>query len=191
MEDKDFLGYFNKLGPPSTSLDIKAAASNIVNTLVGLGSVPGRRASTDSSSKAMEAAEIAIKAKYTTGDLGDKVSADLNYTLKRLVRGLYSENHTVKQGFFLASVLVLSRFKGQIDLDKYLKHVFNETKVSSQAGAVKSSEINNMSLGRMMCMSACVEARIFISTVGVQVNQRTLKVLVACLVELYSQHEFL
>ena len=106
MEDKDFLGYFNKLGPPSTSLDIKAAASNIVNTLVGLGSVPGRRASTDSSSKAMEAAEIAIKAKYTTGDLGDKVSADLNYTLKRLVRGLYSENHTVKQGFFLASVLV-------------------------------------------------------------------------------------
>lgn len=39
------------------------------------------------------------------------MTADLNYTLKRLVRGSYSDNHAVKQGFFLASVLVLSRFK--------------------------------------------------------------------------------
>lgn len=168
MEDKDFLGYFSKLGAPSTSTDIKTAASNIVNTLVGLGSVPGQQRRNSGDSKTLAQAEIAIKAKYTTGDLGDKVSADLNYTLKRLVRGLYSENHSVKQGFFLASVLVLNKFKSQIDLDKYLKHVFNETKVSSKE--IKSSEINNMSLGRMLCMSACVEARIFLSTVGDQVN---------------------
>lgn len=94
-----------------------------------------------------------------TGDLGDKVSADLNYSLKRLIRGLYSENHGVKQGYFLTSVLVLNRFANLVDFDKYLKHVFNETKTTK---AMKSSEANNMSLGRMMCMSACVEAKVFI-----------------------------
>ena len=130
MEDKDFLGYFSKLGPPSSQEEIKSCATKIVSTLVAIGSVAGRKMSTDSSNKAQEAAEQALKQRYTTGDLGEKVSADLNYTLKRLVRGLYSENHGVKQGFFLSSVLVLSRFKNQIDYDKYLKHVFNETKVN-------------------------------------------------------------
>jgi hypothetical protein len=65
----------------------------------------------------------------------------------------------VKQGFFLASVLVLSKFRSVIDFEKYLKHVFAETKVH---GSMKSSEGNNMSLGRMMAMSACIEARIFL-----------------------------
>lgn len=114
------------------------------------------------------------------------MNADLNYTLKRLVRGLYSENHTVKQGFFLASVLVLTKFKSVIDFEKYLKHVFAETKVHQ---AMKSSESNNMSLGRMMCLSACIEAKIFGS--GASINQRTLNVIVQCLVELYEKHEFL
>jgi hypothetical protein len=92
MEDKDFLGYFNKLSPPSSLDEIKSSASKIVSTLVAIGSVPaGRRASTDA--KATEAAEQAIKSKYSTGDLGEKVSADLNYSLKRLIRGLYSDNH--------------------------------------------------------------------------------------------------
>ncbi len=58
----------------------------------------------------------------------------------------------------MAAVLVLSKFKNQVDFDKYLKHVFNETKVSK---AMKSSESNNMTLGRMMNISACVEARVF------------------------------
>jgi len=48
-----------------------------------------------------------MKAKYLTGDLGEGLSADLNYTLKRLIRGLCSDNHLVKKGFFLASVMVL------------------------------------------------------------------------------------
>lgn len=86
------------------------------------------------------------------------MSADLNYTLKRLVRGLNSENHTVKQGFFLASVMVLNRFKQLIDFEKYLKYVFNETKVNK---GMKSSEKNNNALGRMMNISACIEARVF------------------------------
>ena len=158
MEDKDFLGYFGKLGSPSTLAETKVASNKIVNTLLALETVAGRKASHDSSSKALEQAEQAIKKKYQTGDLGEKVSADLNYTLKRLIRGLYSENHNVKQGYFLTTVLVLSRFKNVIDIDKYLKHVFNETKVSK---GMKSSEQNNMTLGRMMCMSACIEAKVF------------------------------
>ena len=159
MEDKDFLTYFTKLGPPFSPADQKSSATKIVNTLVAIGSIPGRRASTDSQSKALDQAEQALKKKYQTGDLGDKVSADLNYTLKRLIRGLYSENHAVKQGFFLAQVLVLARFKTLIDFEKYLKFVFNETKVSK---AMKSSECNNMVLGRMMCMAACVEAKVYL-----------------------------
>ena len=39
------------------------------------------------------------------------MSADLNYTLKRLVKGLTSDNHLVKKGFFLAAVEVVRRFK--------------------------------------------------------------------------------
>jgi len=38
----------------------------------------------------------ALTKKYLTGDLGDGMSADLNYALKRLIRGLSSENHAVK-----------------------------------------------------------------------------------------------
>jgi len=114
------------------------------------------------------------------------VSADLNYTLKRLVRGLASENHAVKQGFFLASVLVLSRFKAIIDFEKYIKFMFGETKVNQ---AMKSAEANTVSLGRMMCLSALIEARVFFS--AGQVNLRTLKVIVGCLVELFQKNDFL
>jgi len=44
-----------------------------------------------------------LKAKYTTGDLGEGMTADLNYALKRLIKGLCSNNHAVKKGFFLAT----------------------------------------------------------------------------------------
>ena len=88
----------------------------------------------------------------------------------------------------MTSVLVLSKFKNIIDFEKYLKHVFSETKANA---SMKSSETHNMALGRMMSMSACVEARVFLSHVGNQVNIKTLKVIVGCLVELYNQQEFL
>jgi hypothetical protein len=48
MEDKDFLGYFNKLGPPSSQEEIKSSANKIVNTLVAINSVSGRKGSMDS-----------------------------------------------------------------------------------------------------------------------------------------------
>ena len=37
MEDKDFLGYFSKLGPGNTQTEIKQACTNIVNTLLASG----------------------------------------------------------------------------------------------------------------------------------------------------------
>ncbi len=54
MEDKDFLGYFNKLGPPSTLIEIKGASNKIVNTLLALETVAGRKASHDSTHDAAE-----------------------------------------------------------------------------------------------------------------------------------------
>ena len=83
------------------------------------------------------------------------MSADLNYTLKRLVRGLYSDNHAVKQGFFLASVMVLNRFKAQIDFEKYIKFVNEETKTNA---GMKNPEVHAVLMGRMMCVSAIIES---------------------------------
>ena len=54
MEDKDFLGYFTQLAPPSSVDQIKTASNKIVSTLVAISTVAGRKASTDSSSKALE-----------------------------------------------------------------------------------------------------------------------------------------
>lgn len=65
----------------------------------------------------------AFKQKYLTGDLGDGMSADLNYTLKRLNRGLSSESHSDKRGHFLAAVEVVRRFKAQIDMGKLIEFV--------------------------------------------------------------------
>jgi hypothetical protein len=96
-----------------------------------------------------------LKQKYDKGDLGENMTADLNYTLKRLVGGLYSENHKVKQGFFLGSVLVLSRFKDKVDFEKYMNFIKEETKIN---GTMRNSELHSMILGRMMCISAIVES---------------------------------
>ena len=91
----------------------------------------------------------------------------------------------MKQGYFITSVLVLSKFKGVIDFEKYLKHVFNETKIKKDQ---KSSEVNNLWIGRMMSMSSLVEAKAYMVP---QPNQRTLKVIVGCLVDVYKQCPFL
>lgn len=34
-----------------------------------------------------------LQEKYLKGDLGESMSADLNYTMKRLVGGVVSDNH--------------------------------------------------------------------------------------------------
>lgn len=72
-----------------------------MNTLIAAGTTVGkRRASADEEE---EKQLNSLKAKYLTGDLGDGMTADLNYALKRLIRGLCSDNHAVKKGYFLAT----------------------------------------------------------------------------------------
>mgnify|MGYP001042053863 CR=1 FL=1 len=61
MEDKDFLGYFNSLGPQSSINELKTASSNIVATLVASATVVAtrqRRASSVDESAANEKAEL-------------------------------------------------------------------------------------------------------------------------------------
>lgn len=191
MEDKDFLGYFTQLGNKDV-LKIKVAANNIVGTLLALDTKVGRKASMDSlalsedAEKAKSKVESALRSKYQQGDLGEKMTADLNYTLKRLVRGLCSDNHAVKQGFFLASVLVLGRFKDQIDFQKYVEFVNVETKTTT---TMKNPEIHAAVMGRMMCASAILESGwIAPSTTGPSDNLLTL---LEVLYEIYKLHEFL
>ena len=83
------------------------------------------------------------------------MAPDVNYTLKRLVRGLCSENHAVKRGFFLASVQVLQRFKEAIEFQKYIDFILEETKTSE---GMKNAEIHAIQMARMMCISAIVES---------------------------------
>lgn len=183
------MGYFGKLGSPNVVV-VKQASNNIVSTLLALDTKVGRKASMDSEgseeeSKVKQKAEEALKKKYSQGDLGEKMSADLNYALKRLVRGLYSDNHAVKQGFFLASVMVLGRFKDGIDFEKFLAFVKEETKTNS---GMKNPEIHAMLMGRMMCVSAVIESGWVASTSG---KNKQLLSLLDALVEIYHAQEFL
>ena len=110
------------------------------------------------------------------------MSADLNYTLKRLVRGLYSENHAVKQGFFLASVVVLGRFSSIIEYEKYLAFIQEETKVNS---GMKNPEVHAMMMGRMMCASAVIDSK------WPNANTKMFVPLIDMLAEIYHAQEFL
>jgi hypothetical protein len=96
-----------------------------------------------------------LKKKYSQGDLGDEMTADLNYSLKRLVGGLCSDNHLVKQGFFLASVMVINRFKNFIDFDKFIYYVQGETITN---GGMKNPEIHCAIMARMLVVSAIIES---------------------------------
>jgi len=128
-----------------------------VSTLLALDSKMGRKVSMDfEESKEKEKAEAALKKKYSKGDLGANMAPDVNYTVKRLVRGLISDNHTVKRGFFLASVQVLGRFKEAIDFQSYIDFILEETKTSE---GMKNPEIHSIQMGRMMCISAIVESQ--------------------------------
>jgi len=86
------------------------------------------------------------------------MSADLNYTLKRLVRGLASENHTVKKAYFLVMVEVIRRFKTQIDPSLLIKFIKEESKTTQ---IMKNPEIHMLTLGQLMCLSALIESEIY------------------------------
>ena len=128
----------------------------------------------------------ALQKKYLTGDLGDGMTADLNYALKRLVNGLISDNHLVKRGFFLAASQVLVRFKKQIDPMKLLKYVTEETK---SAKGMKNPEIHALTIGKMMCLSAVVESQLY-QLSPTQINHDALNKVSNDLLQMYKDHEF-
>ena len=189
MQDKDFLGYFSELGAHSSIEQLKQASANIVNTLLAVGTVATRqrRASSMDEKDEPKAKKMqAFQQKYLTGDLGEGMSADLNYTLKRMVRGLSSEDHTVKRGFFLATVEVVRRFKAQIDTPKLIKFIKEETKT---AKTMKNPEINALALGQMMCLSALIESEAYRK--GSSIEGDTVTSLLSSFIHLYQTYEFL
>jgi hypothetical protein len=128
----------------------------------------------------------ALTKKYLTGDLGDGMSADLNYALKRLIRGLSSENHAVKQGYYLATAQVLSRFKKQIDSMKLLKFVTEETKVSK---GMKQPEIHAQTIAKLMCTTAVVESQLY-QVSPTQINHDAFNKIANDLIQTYKDHDY-
>jgi hypothetical protein len=153
----------------STPVELKKASTNIVNTLLASGATVSISAQKRRASSMDENDEKVLKAKrqakffekYLKGDLGEEMSADLNYTLKRLIDGVISDDHSVKKGFFVALVSVFARFKSQISVTKLLTHLSEETKTSSM---MKNPEVNSMILGRLMVISALVESQAYQSS---------------------------
>ena len=86
------------------------------------------------------------------------MSADLNYTLKRVISGLTSDIHNVKKGFFLVAVDVFTRFKKKIDFPKLIKFIRKETKTTS---TMKNPEVHSLVLGKMVCLSALVDSQAY------------------------------
>jgi hypothetical protein len=159
MDDRDFLSYFTQLGSPKPEL-IMQASRNIVTTLLALDTSKVRKSSADAKDTKEEKkvkAKVAdsLRKKYSQGDLGEKVNADLNYSLKRLIGGICSENHAVKQGFFLASVMVFNRFSNLVEFEKLMNLIMEETKTNS---GMKNPEIHSACMGRVMCTSALIES---------------------------------
>jgi len=107
----------------------------------------------------------------------------LNYTIKRLIGGICSDNAQIKRGFFLGAVSILKEFKQVIDVDKLIKYISAETKVS---GGMKKSEIHSNEMARMLCLSALVESSLLIDS-----KKKQLSDVVEMLVTIYKQQEFL
>jgi hypothetical protein len=110
---------------------------------------------------------------------------DLNYTIKRLVRGLASENNLTKKGFFFASVQVYARFGSQIDCLKLLEHIQEQMQTTK---TMKHPEINALHLGKMMNLSACIESDLFLQMKN---QKETIKLLLQNLTDLYMACQFL
>ena len=80
---------------------------------------------------------------------------DLNYTLKRLVRGLTSEDGSVKEGLFLGLISVFRKFSKTIDTHKYLTLVEHETRTHNK---MKQSEKSALIEGRVYSILAVIES---------------------------------
>jgi hypothetical protein len=202
MQDKDFLGYFGRLELISTKSDqeniaaIKQSSTNIINTLLALTTKVGRKRSESQDSKGEKEDKkekkkgadrtAAMMQKYSTGDLGKDMTPDLNYTIKRLVRGLTSDTSSTKKGFFFASVQVYARFAQQINCFKLLQHVVKLTKTSKTN--MKNPEINALNMGQMLTLSAVVESGLCLQ---IQNQHDTLMLLGKQLVTIYEECQYL
>ena len=82
-------------------------------------------------------------------ELGQK--ADLEYTLKRLVRGLASSRSAARQGFALCLAELLATFKEEVPLVKVMEIVDAETKV---AKSMLGSEQREMLFARVFALLA-------------------------------------
>jgi hypothetical protein len=114
------------------------------------------------------------------------MSADLNYSIKRLVRGLVSDNHLVKRGFYLSLSQVLSRFKKQTDPLKFLRFVADECRTSK---GMKNPEVNALIIGKMMCLTATVESQLYQTSVS-QLNHDALNMATNDLLQMYKDHDY-
>lgn len=77
MEDKNFLSYFHNLSSQEL-VTKKQAATKIVDTLTLTEAL-----SSPSDYEHLDSKILEMIKKYLSGDLGDKLSADVNYTLKK------------------------------------------------------------------------------------------------------------
>ena len=77
MEDKHFLSYFKELSDSDQKIK-KQAASKIVNTLILTEAL-----SKSSDYEHLEEGVLRLIQKYLSGDLGEELSADVNYTIKK------------------------------------------------------------------------------------------------------------
>ena len=182
------------MSDPSNLGKLKGASANIVNTLLAAGTVATKQRKSSSVGSEKEKQQDdkkakkleAFRSKYLTGDLGEGMSADLNYSLKRLVKGLSSEDHAAKKGFFLAFVEVARRFKSQIDFTKLIKFIKEETKISTST--MKRPEIHQLALGQLMCLSALIDSQAYTS--GGQQGE-TVTSLLSSFINLYQSYDFL
>ena len=116
MKDKDFVGHFNRLGPQSTKKELKQASLNIVNTSLLISFVSGRDRKSTAGKEELPASTKTTRrqnnwldssrSQFDVRIQADRMSEDLNYTLKRIVNDLVSDNHTVKREHSLHSVNV-------------------------------------------------------------------------------------
>lgn len=81
--------------------------------------------------------------------------ADLNYTVKRLVKGLTSEDAQVKEGLYLGLVTVLRKFGSIIDTHKYISLIDHKTKTHNK---MKQSEKSALIEGRVFAILALIES---------------------------------
>ena len=114
------------------------------------------------------------------------MSADLNYAVKRLIRGLCSDNHAVKKGYFLATSQVLSRFTKQIDSMKLLKFVTEETKTTKM---MKQPEIHSQIIAKVMCLSAIVESALY-QISPTQINHDAFNKVANDLLQIRKDHDY-